>query len=170
MAMAFAALLNQEARALADDGVDVIQFDEPAFNVYPQDVKDWGIAALQRAIEGLRCTTAVHICYGYGIKANIDWKATLGTEWRQYEAIFPALNRSRIDQVSVECRNSHVPMHLLGLLDDKDVMIGVIDVANEAVETAEEVAAVIGGAMKHLDQGKTIPCTNCGMAPMRWEI
>jgi 5-methyltetrahydropteroyltriglutamate--homocysteine methyltransferase len=170
MAMAFAAVLNEEARGLEADGVDVIQFDEPAFNVYPEEVNDWGIAALHRAIEGLGCTTAVHICYGYGIKANIDWKATLGAEWRQYEAIFPALNRSRIDQVSVECRNSHVPMHLLGLLDAKDVMIGVIDVATEAVETAEEVAAVIEGAMKHLDPGKIIACTNCGMAPMRWDI
>ena len=91
MAMAFAGLLNAEARALEADGVDVIQFDEPAFNVYMDEVKDWGIEALHRAIDGLRCTTAVHICYGYGIKANIDWKATLGGEWRQYEEIFPAL-------------------------------------------------------------------------------
>jgi 5-methyltetrahydropteroyltriglutamate--homocysteine methyltransferase len=170
MAMAFAGLLNQEARALAADGVDVIQFDEPAFNVYPEEVKDWGIAALHRAIEGLGCTTAIHICYGYGIKANIDWKATLGGEWRQYEAIFPTLNESRIDQVSVECRNSRVPMHLLKLLDAKDVLIGVIDVATDAVETPEEVAAVIAEAMKYVAKEKLIACTNCGMAPMRWDI
>src|SRR5215468_8630337 len=125
MAFAFAALLNEEARALEDDGVDVIQFDEPAFNVYMDAVKDWGIAALHRAIDGLTCKTAVHICYGYGIKANIDWKATLGGEWRQYEAIFPALAASRIDQVSVECRNSKVPIRLLSLLEGKDVMVGV---------------------------------------------
>ena len=135
MAMAFAALLNEEARALQADGVDVIQFDEPAFNVYMDAVKDWGIAALQRAIEGLTCTTAVHICYGYGIKANIDWKATLGREWRQYEAIFPALAASRIDQVSVECRNARVPMALLSLLEGKDVLVGVIDVATDQVES-----------------------------------
>ena len=170
MAMAFAALLNQEARALAADGVDVIQFDEPAFNVYPRDVEDWGIAALHRAIEGLTCTTAVHICYGYGIKANIDWKATLGTEWRQYEAIFPALNASRIDQVSVECRNSRVPLHLLGRLDRKEVLVGVIDVANDAIETPQEVAAVIGEAMQHVAKERIIACTNCGMAPMRADI
>jgi 5-methyltetrahydropteroyltriglutamate--homocysteine methyltransferase len=170
MAMAFAGLLNEEARALAADGVDVIQFDEPAFNVYPQDVKDWGIAALHRAIEGLRCTTAVHICYGYGIKANIDWKATLGGEWRQYEAIFPALNESRIDQVSVECRNSRVPLHLLSLLDRKDVLVGVIDVATEVVEAPEEVAAVIAEAMRYVAKEKIIACTNCGMAPMRSDI
>ncbi|MBV9200316.1 MAG: methionine synthase, partial [Alphaproteobacteria bacterium] len=89
LAMAFAAVLNEEARELAAIGVDVIQFDEPAFNVYMDEVVQWGITALERAAEGLECKTAVHICYGYGIKANIDWKSTLGAEWRQYEAIFP---------------------------------------------------------------------------------
>ena len=170
MAMAFAALLNEEARALEADGADVIQIDEPAFNVYPKEVEDWGIAALHRAIEGLRCTTVVHICYGYGIKANIDWKATLGTEWRQYEAIFPALNKSRIDQVAVECRGSRVPMNLLKLLDRKDVHVGVIDVATEAVETPEDVAAVIVEAMKYVAKEKIIACTNCGMAPMSRDV
>jgi 5-methyltetrahydropteroyltriglutamate--homocysteine methyltransferase len=170
MAMAFAGLLNEEARALEADGVDVIQFDEPAFNVYMDEVKDWGVAALHRAIEGLTATTAVHICYGYGIKANVDWKATLGGEWRQYEEIFPALAASRIDQVSVECRNSHVPMSLLGLLAGKDVLIGVIDVATDAVETPEEVAAVIGAALKHVPKEHIVACTNCGMAPMRRDI
>jgi 5-methyltetrahydropteroyltriglutamate--homocysteine methyltransferase len=119
MAFAFAELLNQEARALERDGVDVIQFDEPAFNVYMDAVKDWGIEALHRAADGLTCTTAVHICYGYGIKANLDWKESLGSEWRQYEAIFPAIAQSRIKQVSVECRNSRVPLSLLSLLARK---------------------------------------------------
>src|SRR5215831_15493556 len=170
LAMAFAEVLNEEARALEADGVDVIQFDEPAFNVYMADVKDWGIAALHRAIEGVNCTTAIHICYGYGIKANVDWKATLGAEWRQYEAIFPALARSRIDQVSVECRNARVPMHLLSLLDGKDVLVGAIDVATEVVETPEDVAAVIAEAMKYVAKEKIIAGTNCGMAPMRWDV
>jgi 5-methyltetrahydropteroyltriglutamate--homocysteine methyltransferase len=170
MAMAFAGLLNAEARALAADGVDVIQFDEPAFNVYMAEVADWGIAALHRAIEGLTCATAVHICYGYGIKANIDWKATLGGEWRQYEQIFPALAKSRIGQVSVECRNARVPMSLLKLLDGKDVQVGVIDVATDEVETPDQVAAVIGEAMKYVAREKIIAGTNCGMAPMRWDI
>jgi 5-methyltetrahydropteroyltriglutamate--homocysteine methyltransferase len=170
LAMAFAGVLNEEARALVADGVDVIQFDEPAFNVYMEDVKEWGIAALHRAIDGLRCTTAVHICYGYGIKANVDWKATLGAEWRQYEAIFPALAQSRIDQVSVECRNARVPMHLLKLLDGKDVLVGVIDVASDVVETPPDVAAVIGEAMKYVAKDKIVACTNCGMAPMRWDV
>ncbi|HEY6259427.1 MAG TPA: methionine synthase [Xanthobacteraceae bacterium] len=170
MAMAFAALLNQEARALAADGVDVIQIDEPAFNVYAREVADWGIAALHRATEGLTCTTAVHICYGYGIKANIDWKRSLGTEWRQYEAIFPLLNASRIDQVAIECRASRVPMHLLRLLDRKQVQVGVIDVATDAVETPEEVAAVIAEALHYVPKEGIIAGTNCGMAPMRRDI
>jgi 5-methyltetrahydropteroyltriglutamate--homocysteine methyltransferase len=170
MAFAFAALLNQEARALARDGVDVIQFDEPAFNVYMDEVKDWGIEALHRAIEGLTCETAVHICYGYGIQANIDWKETLGGEWRQYEMIFPALAQSAIGQISVECRNSKVPISLLSLLDGKDVLIGVIDVATDEIETPEQVAAVIGQAMQYVRPERIVPCTNCGMAPMRRDI
>jgi 5-methyltetrahydropteroyltriglutamate--homocysteine methyltransferase len=170
MAMAFAAVLNEEARALEADGVDVIQFDEPAFNVYMDAVKDWGIEALHRAIDGLRCTTTVHICYGYGIKANIDWKNNLGGEWRQYEEIFPALAASRIDQVSVECINSRVPIELLALLAGKDVVIGAIDVANNAVETPESVAAVIADVLRYVPKEHLVVGTNCGMAPMRGDV
>jgi 5-methyltetrahydropteroyltriglutamate--homocysteine methyltransferase len=170
LAMAFADLLNQEARGLQADGVDVIQFDEPAFNVYMDAVGDWGIEALHRAIDGLSCTTAVHICYGYGIKANIDWKSGLGPEWRQYEAIFPALAASRIHQVSVECRNSHVPMQLLSLLSGKDVIIGAIDVADDAVETPQQVASVIADALQFVPRERIIVGTNCGMAPMGREV
>jgi 5-methyltetrahydropteroyltriglutamate--homocysteine methyltransferase len=170
MAFAFADLINAEARALAADGVDVIQIDEPAFNVYMREVREWGVEALNRAVAGVTCATAVHICYGYGIKANIDWKATLGGEWRQYEEIFPALAASRLDQVSVECRNSHVPMSLLKLLAGKDVQVGVIDVATDEVETPEQVAAVITEAARHVGKEKIIAGTNCGMAPMRWDV
>ena len=166
MAMAFAALLNEEALELAALGVDVIQFDEPAFNVYLDAVTDWGIAALHRAAEGLACKTAVHICYGYGIPANIEWKTTLGAEWRQYERIFPALAASRIDQVSLECANSRVPLELLRLLAGKDVLVGAIDVANAAAETPEEVAAVIEAALRFVPAERLYPCTNCGMAPL----
>ena len=170
LAMAFAAALNEEARGLAADGVDVIQFDEPAFNVYMAEVATWGIAALERAVQGLPCKTAVHICYGYGIEANIDWKAGLGDEWRQYEATFPVLAASTIDQVSLECRNSHVPLGLLRLLAGKDVLLGAIDVATDAVETPEDVAAVIEAAAAYVPPEHLFPCTNCGMAPMRREI
>ncbi len=170
MAMAFAELLNQEALALQADGVDIIQFDEPAFNVYMKDAADWGVEALERAALGLTCTTAVHICYGYGIKANLDWKNTLGGEWRQYERVFPALARSRIGQVSLECFHSHVPIELTALLEGKDVMVGVIDVASDQIETPEEVAQTIGKALKYVPKQRLIACTNCGMAPMRRDI
>lgn len=166
MAFAFAELLNQEALALQADGVDIIQFDEPAFNVYMQDAADWGVRALERAAQGLTCTTAVHICYGYGIQANVDWKNTLGEEWRQYEAVFPALARSSIDQVSLECYHSHVPPDLMRLLAGKDVMVGVIDVASDVVETPEEVADTIGRALQFVPRERLFPCTNCGLAPM----
>ena len=166
MAFAFAELLNQEALALQADGVDIIQFDEPAFNVYMQEAAEWGVQALERAAQGLTCTTAVHICYGYGIQANTDWKSTLGDEWRQYEAIFPALAQSRIDQVSLECVHSHVPPHLMQLLAGTDVLVGVIDVATEVVETPEEVADTIARALEFVPKERLFPCTNCGLAPM----
>ena len=170
LAWAFAEILNEEARAIAATGVDVIQFDEPAFNVYFDEVRDWGIAALERAAAGLSCTTAVHICYGYGIKANIEWKKTLGSEWRQYEETFPRLAASRIDQVSLECANSRVPIDLIGLLGGKDVLVGAIDVASERVETAEEVAATIRAALAFVPAERLYPCTNCGMVPLARDV
>jgi 5-methyltetrahydropteroyltriglutamate--homocysteine methyltransferase len=166
MAFAFADLLNREARALEKDGVDIIQDDERGYNVLKVEVTDWGIAALERAIDGLTCKTAVHICYGYGIKANIDWKNALGGEWRQYESVFPALAQSRIDQVSLECINSRVPMELMGLLEGKDVLVGVIDVATDRIETPEQVADIIGAVCKVVPKERVVACTNCGMAPM----
>ena len=166
LAMEFARVINEEARELVARGLDVLQLDEPAFNVYMDDVRAWGIEALHRAIEGLSCKTAVHICYGYGIKANTDWKATLGSEWRQYEQTFPALAASRIDQVSVECANSRVPVSLLGLLRGKDVLVGAVDVATDKVETPAEVAATIRSVLPYVPPERLYPCTNCGMVPL----
>ena len=179
LAMAFAELLNLEALALRADGVDVVQFDEPAFNVYMEEAATWGVQALQRAAQGLdqpdpvtgqRCKTAVHICYGYGIQANNDWKKTLGGQWRQYEQVFPALAASTIDQVSLECIHSQVPPELMALLKGKDVMVGVIDVASDMVETPEEVADMIGRALQFVPKQHLLACTNCGLAPMSREV
>ena len=170
LAWAFAEILNEEARAIAATGVDVIQFDEPAFNVYFDEVRDWGVAALERAAQGLSCKTAVHICYGYGIKANNDWKNSLGSEWRQYEQTFPLLARSHIAQVSLECANSHVPIDLIDLLAGKDVLVGAIDVASDRVETPGDVAATIRSALKFVPAERLFPCTNCGMVPLSREI
>ena len=166
LAWEFATLLNQEAKELEAAGVDIIQFDEPAFNVFFDEVNDWGIAALERAIEGLKCDTAVHICYGYGIKAYTDWKQTLGSEWRQYEAIFPKLQQSAIDMVSLECHNSGVPMELIELIRGKKVMVGAIDVATHQIETPEQVAETLHKALRFVDAKNLYPCTNCGMAPL----
>ena len=166
LAWEFAKILNQEARELEAAGVDIIQFDEPAFNVFFDEMNDWGVAALERAIEGLKCETAVHICYGYGIKANTDWKQTLGSEWRQYEESFPQLQKSNIDIISLECHNSRVPIDLIELVRGKKVMVGAIDVATNIVETPEEVANTLRQALQFVDADKLYPCTNCGMAPL----
>ncbi|CZF86680.1 methionine synthase [Grimontia marina] len=166
LAWEFAKILNQEAKELEAAGVDIIQFDEPAFNVFFDEVNEWGIATLERAIEGLKCETAVHICYGYGIKANTDWKKTLGSEWRQYEEVFPKLQQSNIDIISLECHNSRVPIELLSLIRGKKVMVGAIDVATNNIETPEEVAETLREALKYVDADKLYPCTNCGMAPL----
>jgi len=170
LAWQFAKILNEEAKELEAAGVDIIQFDEPAFNVFFDEVNDWGVATLERAIEGLKCETAVHICYGYGIKANTDWKQTLGSEWRQYEASFPKLQQSSIDLISLECHNSHVPIDLIELVRGKKVMVGAIDVASSTVETSEEVANTLRKALQFVDADKLYPCTNCGMAPLSREV
>ncbi|ENM5853720.1 methionine synthase [Vibrio mimicus] len=170
LALEFAKILNEEAKELEAAGVDIIQFDEPAFNVFFDEVNDWGIEALERAIDGLKCETAVHICYGYGIKANTDWKKTLGSEWRQYEEVFPKLQQSNIDIISLECHNSHVPMELLELVRGKKVMVGAIDVATNSIETPEAVAATLRNALKYVDADKLYPCTNCGMAPLSRDV
>ena len=170
LAWEFAKILNQEAKELQAAGVDIIQFDEPAFNVFFDEVNDWGIACLERAIEGLKCETAVHICYGYGIKANTDWKKTLGSEWRQYEQVLPKLQKSNIDIISLECHNSRVPLELLELIRGKKVMVGAIDVATHSIETAEDVANTLRQALKYVDADKLYPCTNCGMAPLSRDV
>jgi 5-methyltetrahydropteroyltriglutamate--homocysteine methyltransferase len=166
LAMVFADILNEEARQLELAGVDLIQFDEPAFNVFLDDVGGWGIEALEKAVEGLNVRTAVHVCYGYGVEANIEWKKGLGDEWRQYEKTFPVLADSSIDQVSIEVANSNVPLELLDMLSGKEVMAGVIDVATETIETPQQVADTIRGVLNHVAAANVYPCTNCGMVPL----
>ena len=170
LAEEFAKILNQEAKELEAIGIDIIQFDEPAFNVFVDDVNEWGIDCLEKAIDGLQCDTAVHICYGYGIKANTDWKKTLGPEWRQYEIVFPKLRQSNIDIISLECHGSRVPFEVLERVRGKKVMVGAIDVATDVVETPEEVAETLRKALKYVDPDKLYPCTNCGMAPLSREL
>ena len=170
LAWEFARILNDEAREIAATGVDVVQFDEPAFNVYFDEVRDWGVRTLERAARSLPCKTAVHVCYGYGIPENIAWKQTLGPDWRQYEQIFPLLAASTIDQVSLECHHSRVPIELIGLLQGKDVLVGAIDVATREVESVEEVATTIRRALAFVTREKLYPCSNCGMVPLPRDV
>ena len=170
MAMRFAELLNEEAREIEAAGADVIQFDEPAFNVFLEEVRDWGLPALERAMQGLKTTTVVHICYGYGIEANIRWKESLGDRWRQYEQIFPWINASSVRQVSLEFAGSRVPHEVLRLLPDKELLVGAIEVLPGKLESAEEVAHNILEATRHVEKSRLLPCTNCGMAPLSAEL
>lgn len=170
MAMRFAELLNAEAKELVAAGADVIQFDEPAFNVFIDEVRDWGLPALERALQDLSVTTAVHICYGYGIEANIRWKESLGDQWRQYERIFPWINASSVRQVSLEFAGSRVPHEVLRLLPDKELLVGAIEVLPGKLESAEEVAHNIIEATRHVEKSRLLPCTNCGMAPLSAEL
>ena len=170
MAMAFAELLNDEAKELVAAGADIIQFDEPAFNVFFDDVNEWGIDTLHRAIEGLDCTTAVHICYGYGIEENIRWKESLGDEWRQYEKIFPALNASRVDQISLECAELPRPALGHGHLERQNPDGRLRRRHAGQSRNPKEVAATIRSAMEYVDPERILPCTNCGMTPIPYDI
>jgi 5-methyltetrahydropteroyltriglutamate--homocysteine methyltransferase len=169
-AFAFARIIREEIEELAAAGIDAVQLDEPAFNVYFDEVEEWGIAALDAATAGVPVRKAVHVCYGYGITANIEWKRGLGEAWDQYARIFPLLSQSGVDQVSLELAGSRVPPDVLGLLKGKDAAIGVIDVATEEVETPEDVVATIRLAERHLPPHRIWCSTNCGMAPMSRDV
>ena len=164
LAMRFAALLNAEARDLAAAGADVIQFDEPCFNIYLDKVKAWGIRALEAAIEGLPCTTTIHICYSYGIPRVLAWKRK-NTEWGQYEVTLALLRETRIDQISIECAASGVDPAVLEAARGKDVLLGVVDVGTDEVESPELVAARIRKALPYVDPRRLFPCTDCGLVP-----
>jgi 5-methyltetrahydropteroyltriglutamate--homocysteine methyltransferase len=165
LAMTFAEILNREALALTAAGADVIQFDEPCFNIYVDKVKDWGIAALERAARGVGATTAVHICYGYGTELVKQWKAQ-NRDWSHYEHTLPLLAKSSIDQVSIETAASGVDVGVIEHLADKDVLLGVVDVGSTAVESAETVAARLRRALDHIAPQRLFACTDCGMATL----
>lgn len=165
LAMRFAELLNLEARALSEAGAAVIQFDEPCFNVYIDKVRDWGIAALERAAEGVAAKKAVHICYGYGTADVKRWKSA-NQDWSHYAATLPLLAKSSIDQVSVETAASGVDIAVIEALRGKDVLLGVVDVGSELVETPETVAERLHTALRYTDPGHLYACTDCGMLPL----
>lgn len=169
-AFAFADAIRAEIEELADIGVDVVQLDEPAFNVYFEELEDWGIDALDACVRGVSCSTAVHVCYGYGIQANIDWKRALGPEWDQYAVVLPLLAQSTLDEISIELAGSRVPPDVLAMTGDKRVAVGVIDVATDEVETPHDVERTLATALRHVPAERLLASTNCGMAPMNREI
>ena len=164
LAARFAAVLNAEARDLTAAGADIIQFDEPCFNIYIDQVAEWGIETLEWCLDGVHATTAVHICYGYGIPVALAWKAQ-NREWGHYAVTLPLLAKSRVDQVSVECAASGVDVSVISALKGKDVMLGVIDVGTDEVESPELVAARIRKALPYVDPDRLYPCSDCGMVP-----
>ncbi|MBV8170904.1 MAG: methionine synthase [Candidatus Eremiobacteraeota bacterium] len=170
LAMAFAALIREEIAGLESVGVYVVQLDEPALNAYLDEAEAWGMEAIDAAVRDASCRTAVHVCYGYGIKANVDWKRSLGQSWDQYERLLPLLAKTNIDEISIELAGSHVPAAVLGSAGRKDVAIGVIDVATDRVEAPEDVVATINTARAYLPDERIIASTNCGMAPMRRDV
>jgi 5-methyltetrahydropteroyltriglutamate--homocysteine methyltransferase len=164
LAMRFAQVLNEEARALAEAGADVVQFDEPAFNIDTDAVAEWGIATLERAAQDVATQRAVHICYGYGVPHVVAWKAK-NQDWGHYAHTLPLLNKSSIDQVSVECAASGVDTSVIANLPDKAVMLGVVSVSSDEVETPELIAERIQEGLKHCDPERLMPCTDCGLVP-----
>jgi 5-methyltetrahydropteroyltriglutamate--homocysteine methyltransferase len=164
LAMRFAKILNAEARALVEAGADVIQIDEPCFNVYVDEVQAWGLDALEQCLEGVTATKGVHICYGYGTPLVIAWKSK-NTDWGHYGVTLPLLARSSIDQVSVECAASGVDLAVLRELAGKDVLLGVIDVGTNDVESPDVVAGRIRQGLEHVPPGRLMPCTDCGLVP-----
>jgi 5-methyltetrahydropteroyltriglutamate--homocysteine methyltransferase len=164
LAMKFAAILNAEARELSAAGADVIQFDEPCFNIFLEEVEAWGIEALEACMTGVSATRAVHICYGYGTPTVLAWK-TKNTDWGHYGVTFPLLARSSVNQVSVECAASGVDLSVLRELTGKDVMFGAIDVGTEEVEGADVVADRLRRALEHVPAERLFPCTDCGLVP-----
>jgi 5-methyltetrahydropteroyltriglutamate--homocysteine methyltransferase len=164
LAMKFAEILNAEARDLAGAGADVIQFDEPCFNIFLEDVEAWGIDVLEACMDGVPAKRAVHICYGYGTPAVLAWK-TKNTDWGHYGVTFPLLARSSVDQVSVECAASGVELAVLRELGGKDIMFGAIDVGTEEVETPAVVADRLRRALEYVPAERLFPCTDCGLVP-----
>ncbi len=163
-AMRWAALVNAEARDLAAAGADIVQIDEPCFNVYLDKFEEWGVEALEAAIDAVSCTTAVHICYSYGIPLVLEWKQQ-NTEWGQYGVTLPRLARSRIHQVSVEFAASRVDPAVLASAGDKGIVLGVIDVGTEAVESVEIVADRVRKALTYVPPERLYLSTDCGMVP-----
>lgn len=164
LAVELAKLLNDEAHELVEAGAAIVQFDEPCFNIYLDELEDWGIRALEQAAHGIRAKTAVHICYGYGTGIVLKWKTT-NTDWSHYWRSLPLLRTSTIDMISIELAASGVDPAVLAEARGKDLMVGVIDVGTEQIETPAIVAERIRRVLPYVDPERLYPSTDCGMIP-----
>lgn len=154
MAMAYAGALNEEIRDLFAAGADVVQIDEPWMQAQPEKARQYGLAALNAALEGIEGTTAVHICFGY---------AAMVQQRPSGYSFLPELAGCRCRQVSIETAQSKLDCAVLATLGDKQVMVGCIDLSTPEVESPEVVAVRIRRALPHVPKERVILAPDCGM-------
>jgi 5-methyltetrahydropteroyltriglutamate--homocysteine methyltransferase len=155
MVMDYAAAVNAEVRDLEKAGADVIQLDEPWLRQDPAAAKRIAVKAIDRALEGVKVTTVVHLCFGYA--AVVAGRKPVGY------AFLPELANCAADQISIEAAQPKLDLGVLKDLAPKKVMLGVIDLADPAAETAATVADRIRAALKHLPPDRLVPAPDCGM-------
>ena len=155
LAMDFAAAVNEEARELETAGADVIQLDEPWLRNDPENAKRYAVAAINRALEGIRVTKVVHLCFGYA--------AVVHTRKPTGYSFLPQLADSIADQISIEAAQPDLDFGVLAELTRKTIILGVIDLGNPAIESAEEVASRIRTGLDHVPAARLIPAPDCGM-------
>jgi len=154
LALAYADAVNQEWRDLFAAGADIVQLDEPYMQARPEPARAYGLEALNRALDGVTGTTAVHICFGY---------AAIIHDRPSGYSFLPELADCSCDQVSIETAQSHLDPSVLAHLSGKTILLGVIDLSDPAVETAETVAGRVRRALPFVDPERLVLATDCGM-------
>ncbi len=160
-AMDYAIALNEEIQDLFANGADVVQIDEPYMQARPEKARQYGINALNRALEGVKGQTAVHICFGYA--------AVIHARPSGYDFL-PELAQCSCNQVSIETAQSNLDCKILETLGDKQVMVGCLDLSDMKVESAELVAMRIRRALKHIKPEQVILAPDCGMKYLPREV
>ena len=160
-ALDYAGAVNEEIRDLFAAGADVVQIDEPYMQARPDRAREYGLAALNRALEGITGTTAVHICFGY---------AAIIHERPSGYSFLPELRGCGCKQVSIETAQSGLDCSVLAQLDDKQIMVGCIDLSDPAVETPEQIAARIRRALPYVAKERVILAPDCGMKYLSREV
>jgi len=157
----YAAALNAEIRDLLAAGADVVQIDEPYMQARPEEAREYGLASLNRALEGVNGATAVHICFGYAAIIHVRPSGY---------SFLPELAGCSCQQISIETAQSNLDCTVLEKLPGKKIMLGVIDLGNPEVETAELVAKRIRRALPHIKAENIIVAPDCGMKYLPREV